>query len=197
VIDLFVTKRADNLKLLRPRIVRKKDGRMDFKNVTSINISNSADIDRIAGMLMGKRAAISEVMDTINSLCKLNSGDPLVFPVITQVADMMESSFCTSTSSSRLEEGGSRNLLLKISVQGGITRAKSSSFNFYFICPYGKEWNKPGKFIFHIMRRRGDIFDSGLDISMFAQSISADSPSPPPSVLKASPLTRLILVFFI
>jgi hypothetical protein len=32
---------------------------------------------------------------------------------------------------------------------------------------------------------------------MFAQSISADSPSPPPSVLKASPLTRLILVFFI
>eukprot|EP01038_Epipyxis_sp_PR26KG_P010496 gene10496-14107_t len=188
IIDLFANKNVT------PRLKRiKSNGKIILSDINRVQITSVADFDRLAGILVGKRKAIEEIMSlllskkeikTTNNITKYNKNNFWEQTNIhhtfndNNTNNITENNFEFFANDDIFDVQNTASMLIIVSIeQHGIlsSSAKTKAVDFYFVCPCGESYMRPG-----------------FDIRLLSEIISCLPNTSPPSVALASPLTAIL-----
>ena len=111
----------------RCHVVRRPDGLASVVNATSIQLDKSSDMERIIGLLLGKKACRKEMQR-----------------VVKQMHEMSQSQVDDLSPSMHLLDSTEATMLISINVSP-LTAGKQSPIHFHFLCPYGDCWASPSQ----------------------------------------------------
>jgi len=150
---------------------RKSDGRYMLYNASKIQLQSTADFDRLIGLLLGRRSAMSRLAHTLLLQKKKHSDNSTALHLIESIdpwaaidtatlqngyqpsTTAASNSFTASSSSSGLFDQtpstaiSSDSMFISISACGGGVSKSKPTVDFNFVCPCGKNWNMPGECI--------------------------------------------------
>ena len=116
--DFSVEKKSANKEC---RIAKRQDGKTVLVNATTVHLEQPTDLERIIGVLLGKKGCRREMM---NMLCNVNE--------VSQVDNTF--------GASQLLDPVEATMLITIHV-APTTVGRLSPTDFQFVCPYGDSWS--------------------------------------------------------
>jgi len=112
------------------RVSRRADGSYHVANATPLKLKSAADFERVAGVLLGRRAALREIAPSL-----LEWGDSVGSTVEVPVPE-------TPWMMSADREAC---ILFSLSTTGeGVSTSSHRNVSFHFACPCGPHWDLPG-----------------------------------------------------
>lgn len=141
VIDLLGSSSHQKSPSKVTKISQKSDGSYVINNATKLQLRSVADFERIAGVLLGRRAALKELTSVI---CKMNSSSSSSF----SAAEMVMSNHEVSVPDIPwlLATENEACILFCLTTTGeGVSLSSHGIVNYYFTCPCGKYWSLPGR----------------------------------------------------
>lgn len=122
------------------KISQKSDGTSTINNVTKLQLRSVADFERIAGVLLGRRAALKELTSVI---CKMNSSSSSSLSAAETV--MSHHDVSVPDIPWLLATENEACILFSLATTGeGVSLSSHGIVNYYFTCPCGKYWSLPG-----------------------------------------------------
>ena len=129
----------------RTRISQRSDGSYAIQHATKLQLRSVSDFERIAGVLLGRRAALREVTSL---LFQLNSSSSPSSSTSLSPAEMLSTHHETISVADMPWLLASENeacILFTLTTTGeGVSMSSHGAVNYYFTCPCGKYWSLPG-----------------------------------------------------
>jgi hypothetical protein len=126
------------------KVGRNSDGSYHLANVTRLQLRSVADFERIAGVLLGRRAALREIAPLLREL-GADSLSNVAFPDTPWL----------------LSSEHEASILFSVTTTGeGVSVSSHGNINFHFTCPCGVHWAVPGGIIFIIFAATAKKFIS-------------------------------------
>ena len=144
------------------KLSKRSNGNPMFTNLTTVKLDKSSDLDRIVGVLLGKKSCRHEFESFISKFGE-------------KISNVDENFSSSSSSISSLLNCTEATLFVSVKVASLSSRKKSPTL-FHFVCPYGKKWATPSE-----------------NLSLFAEVLACYPNPPPPSLVRASVLSQLLL----
>jgi len=144
---------------------RKSDGKYMLFNASKVQLQSTADFDRMIGLLLGRRSAMSRLAHTLLQKHSVNNNinnstafqlieeiDPWVLNTSSLLRNGSQPPFDTTTLSSSQASfdqapntSSSDSMFISISACGGGVSKSKPTVDFNFVCPCGKNWSMPGE----------------------------------------------------
>lgn len=144
---------------------RKSDGKYMLFNASKIQLQSTADFDRMIGLLLGRRSAMSRLAHTLLQKHSVNNNinNSTAFQLIEEIDPWVLNTSSllrngsqppldtTSTSASQASfdqapnTSSSDSMFISISACGGGVSKSKPTVDFNFVCPCGKNWSVPGE----------------------------------------------------
>lgn len=126
----------------KTRISQRSDGSYAIQHATKLQLRSVSDFERIAGVLLGRRAALREVTSLLFQLNSSSSSTSL------SPAEMLSTHHETISVADMPWLLASENeacILFTLTTTGeGVSMSSHGAVNYYFTCPCGKYWSLPG-----------------------------------------------------
>ena len=135
VIDLFsvANNRASYEKTSPGLRIRRDNGKVELVGVKRLQLHSSADVDRLAGLLLGTR---STALEMLAQHCRSADGDA------NSSSDSLNSVGAAS------DCGGT--MMLQLGIKGGVSRSRLM-YTFSLLAPCGPTWSCPGLMIWFLL----------------------------------------------
>jgi hypothetical protein len=144
---------------------RKSDGKYMLFNASKVQLQSTADFDRMIGLLLGRRSAMSRLAHTLLQKHSVNNNinNSTAFQLIEEIdpwvlnkSSLLRNRFqppldTTTTSASQASfdqapnTSSSDSMFISISACGGGVSKSKPTVDFNFVCPCGKNWSMPGE----------------------------------------------------
>lgn len=175
----------------QPRIQRRSGGEVVLSGVTTLDLSNVMDFERIIGLLLGRRTGINETIQSMQWAAE-ETGESLPLSTLAtwttpslnpamenwrrlELLNEFSQPPKTSDSATRDVPSSSSTMMISFHIALGSTLFPKRMVNVRVVCPCGKDWSLPN-----------------FDLSVLSESISTLPHSTPESLLAVSPLTMLL-----
>ena len=144
---------------------RKSDGKYMLFNASKVQLQSNADFDRMIGLLLGRRSAMSRLAHTLLQKHSVNNNihnstafqlieeiDPWVLNTSSLLRNGSQPPLDTTTTSASQASynqapntSSSDSMFISISACGGGVSKSKPTVDFNFVCPCGKNWSMPGE----------------------------------------------------
>ena len=129
----------------RTRISQRSDGSYAIHHATKLQLRSVSDFERIAGVLLGRRAALREVTSL---LFQMNSSSSPSSSASLSPAEMLSAhheNISVADMPWLLASENEACILFTLTTTGeGVSMSSHGAVNYYFTCPCGKYWSLPG-----------------------------------------------------
>lgn len=142
----------------RPKIIRRQSGEIQLTNATMIDLQTVMDFERIVGLLLGRRAGISEALQLISQhnqnasthLRPLNTYATWSTQSSNSQQDFIQQSdeYYLNSNNEDVPDQISSTLLLNFHVSIGSMGKIANNYSFRLVCPCGQYWTQPGNPLF-------------------------------------------------
>lgn len=113
------------------KLLKRNNGKLFFTNLTTIKLDKSSDLDRIVGVLLGKKACRHELVSFLSK-----HGENV---------SQIDESFSSSSTTSHLLDSSEATLFVSVKVVSSMNTGKQTPTAFHFVCPYGSKWATPSE----------------------------------------------------
>jgi hypothetical protein len=123
----------------RTRISQRSDGCYAIHHATRLQLRSVSDFERIAGVLLGRRAALREVTSLLFSASGAGSVSPA------ELLSTHQDTISVADMPWLLASENEACILFTLTTTGeGVSMSSHGAVNYYFTCPCGKYWSLPG-----------------------------------------------------
>lgn len=152
IIDLLSTSSSSSSKSLSssftssssskvPKIIKKSNDMYSLTHVTRLQLRSIADFERIAGVLLGRRATLRELTNVLFNFNIQSSSISLNDISLPDMPWLLSSEHEAC-------------ILFSLTTTGeGISMSSHGQVNYYFVSPCGKYWSLPGFFFFFFFEK--------------------------------------------
>jgi hypothetical protein len=173
----------------RTRISQRSDGSYSIHHATKLQLRSVSDFERIAGVLLGRRAALREVTSL---LFQMNSSSSPSSSASLSPAEMLSAhheNISVADMPWLLASENEACILFTLTTTGeGVSMSSHGAVNYYFTCPCGKYWSLPGSPPSHPPVPHPDSPQEVRSVFLLKLSLVCLTPLPLPSIrLERSP----------
>ena len=152
------------------RVSRKSSGAYYVAHMTRLQLHSVADFERVAGVLLGRRSALREMVPFLEEMM-----------AAMPYSDVIEGDMQVPDTPWLLSSKQEATLLFTVSTKMQNTampsvHSSTSDLNYFFTCPCGDNWSLPGN-----------------ELCLLSEGISALPHAPAPTLLQAGVLPQLLL----
>jgi hypothetical protein len=147
----------------QPRIQRRSGGEVVLSGVTTLDLSNVMDFERIIGLLLGRRTGINETIQSMQWAAE-ETGESLPLSTLAtwttpslnpamenwrrlELLNEFSQPPKTSDSATRDVPSSSSTMMISFHIALGSTLFPKRMVNVRVVCPCGKDWSLPSKIL--------------------------------------------------
>lgn len=158
VVDMLSNATQQGRHGLQPRIQRKSSGEVNLTGVTTLDLSNVMDFERIIGLLLGRRTGINETMQSFQvnpdevplasyATWTTSSVNPAAEKLrrLDLNADVSSTHENLSSSTGTDLPSSSSTMILSFRIALGSSLMPKRVIHIRIVCPCGKDWSLPSK----------------------------------------------------